>query len=168
MLAPTSFRAYACAIALLSTLAAGDVACTSDGGGPQCAAYVVPAGTDLTQPATQLRRDVLPILNRSCAFSSCHGSASGRNQGVFLGNDAARVRLEMSAVTQHNKSATYVVPGDPSKSFLMHKIDGDQCTLDSACEKGSCGDSMPLGNPLLPVSDRDVIRRWIAQGAKDD
>jgi hypothetical protein len=168
MLALPPFRSLACSLFVIAALSAAQLSCTSDGGGPQCSAYVVPAGTDLTQPASQLRRDVLPILNRSCAFSSCHGSVSGRNQGVFLGNDAARVRLEVSATAQRNKSATYVVPGDPSKSFLMHKMDGDQCTLDSVCEKGSCGDSMPLGNPLLPVSDRDVIRRWIAQGAKDD
>lgn len=156
-------------LGLLLTALAPAVGCNGDNGAKACEAYVVPAGTDLSAPATQLRRDVLPIFTRSCAFASCHGSATGRNQGVYLkADDPARVRTEVLATSQRSKTAAYVVPGDPGKSFLMRKVDGDQCTLAAACEKGSCGDTMPLGNPLLPVAERDVIRRWIAQGAKDD
>jgi hypothetical protein len=63
----------------------------------------------------------------------------------------------------------YVMAGEPTKSYLMHKIDGDQgCTV-SCCTSGNaavmaeegmsgpvpangwCGDSMPYGNPLIPA-----------------
>lgn len=50
----------------------------------------------------------------------------------------------------------------------MHKIDGDVCTLDAQCTNHSCGDTMPGSNDLLDLAIRDTIRRWIAQGAKND
>jgi hypothetical protein len=65
----------------------------------------------------------------------------------------------------------YVTPGDPTKSYIMHKLDGDMCTL-TGCNSmnmavlfqqdppGSlgpgnppnwCGTSMPLNAELLPA-----------------
>jgi hypothetical protein len=144
-------------------------ACTGDDSGPTCTTYVVPSTTDLTTPVVSLRNDVVPILTNSCAFSSCHGlQSSPGNNGLYLGTqmgtpDASAIHASVLA-----KAVSYDMPvvtsGDPSQSFLMHKIDGDACTL---C-KNLCGESMPQGNPVLPVETRDTIRRWIAQGAKDN
>jgi hypothetical protein len=61
-----------------------------------------------------------------------------------------------------------VEPGDPSNSFLMHKLDGTQGTFNAQCLSGSCGSSMPLGSPLLAMSVRDAIRTWITNGAVND
>ena len=46
----------------------------------------------------------------------------------------------------------FVTAGDPSKSYLMHKMDGDQCAFDSSCTNGTCGVSMPQASPLLTMT----------------
>jgi len=71
-------------------------------------------------------------------------------------------------------SMNLVTAGDPSQSFLMHKIDDDQCTLISECMTGpsfrsNCGVFMPYQYPdILDLATRDVIRRWIKQGARNN
>jgi hypothetical protein len=145
------------------------LAACSDPPAPACASYVVPAGTDLTQPPVQLQRDVVPILSRSCAFVSCHGAVSGENNGLYLGTDGARVRSEaVGRPAGELPTMSYVTPGDPAESYVMHKIDGDQCTLVARCGGGDCGTSMPEAKDLMAIRDRDTVRRWIAQGAKGD
>ena len=51
---------------------------------------------------------------------------------------------------------------------VMHKLDGDSCLNDKECTNGTCGDSMPDEGTILDVTVRDTVRRWIAQGAKDN
>jgi len=141
--------------------------------GAVCKAYVVPAGTDLTTPTT-FEGNVLPLFKRSCVFSSCHDQSSQR---IVLGSSMKMAGIEdpiNAAVVANlvNKPSTdlpampFVTPGDPSKSFLMHKIDGDNCTLNAQCVGGDCLGSMPDRSDLLTVADRDIVRRWILQGAK--
>jgi hypothetical protein len=65
----------------------------------------------------------------------------------------------------------YVRSGDPANSFLMHKMDGDACQFASQCgtmPAANCGESMPLSGCALSGSTRDKVRRWIAQGAKNN
>ena len=50
----------------------------------------------------------------------------------------------------------------------MRKVDGSQCALDAQCTGASCQGSMPKNEGLLDLARRDTIRRWIAQGAKND
>ena len=65
-------------------------------------------------------------------------------------------------------SMALVEPGNPSASWLMHKLDGTQETFAGQCVGGSCGLSMPIRqSQLLPVV-REAIRDWIAAGAPDD
>ena len=52
-----------------------------------------------------------------------------------------------------------VGPGQPDNSYLLHKIQGTQLSVDGS------GDRMPLGQPALSQSTIDLIRRWIAEGA---
>ena len=143
-------------------------------GGPTCKLYVVPAGTDLMTPSVSFKNDVLPVFQQSCAFVSCHGLTSGANMGVYLGEPnkgptmTATVISAVMKPSQRLASMPYVTPGSPAQSFLMHKMDGDHCTLDMKCTSGSCGASMPQFDPLLPLDRRDLVRRWIAQGAKDN
>ena len=58
--------------------------------------------------------------------------------------------------------------GDPTTSFLMHKLDGTQGAFDAQCTGGSCGSRMPAGGAALSVAIRDAIRAWIAAGAVND
>jgi hypothetical protein len=146
--------------------------------GPTCTAYTVPPGTDLTTPTVTFVNDVVPIFNRSCGLSlSCHGDP-GQNQGahLFLGsnkdagaNNPAQVHANIvNVVSVDLPTMNIVTPGDPTNSFMMHKLDADQCKFDSQCTHGTCQLSMPQSNPTLDVATRDTIRRWIAQGAQSN
>jgi hypothetical protein len=140
-----------------------------------CTAYATPAAFDPSSPAVSFKNDVVPIFVLSCAFESCHGAGHGDNQGVYLGSKTASAldlpRLYAATVGKASNelpAMSYVTAGDTANSYLLHKIDGDICTLNARCANASCGDTMPQGNDLLPVETRDVVRRWIAQGAKDN
>jgi len=145
------------------------LSCFSSGG--SCAEYEVPTGTDLTTPTMSFKTDIKPILTVSCSFSSCHGTTASTNNGLYVGSGDASTSTVISGLLVDSPTMPtmpFVTPGDPSKSFLMHKMDGDQCAFDSSCTNGTCGVSMPQASPLLDVATRDKVRRWIAQGAKDN
>ncbi|MBX3264457.1 MAG: hypothetical protein KIS78_23130 [Labilithrix sp.] len=135
-----------------------------------CTDYSPPASFDAQNPAVSFSNDVMPIFAQSCAFSSCHGSASGSSNGVFLGGtDASRVHQAIVDVRSTRLAEMSLVkPGDPRESFLLRKMDGSQCALDDRCTGGTCGQSMPQNDDPLPLEARDAVRRWIAQGAKND
>jgi hypothetical protein len=72
-----------------------------------------------------------------------------------------------------------IAPGDPANSYLMHKMDNDQCTLAAQCNAGALGSKIPdCGKAMPPVAasmplklsaaTRDVVRAWIHQGAQDN
>lgn len=163
----SSLFSIACAIVVASAL----VACTSSsgGGGPSCSDYDPPASFDAQHPTVSFKTDVMAVFKQSCAFSTCHGATTGTNNGVSLGgDDAAKVRAAIVGVNADEIAMPYVKPGDPRASYLMRKMDGSQCVLDAQCTGGSCQLSMPRGDQPLPVETRDVVRRWIAQGAQDN
>lgn len=138
-----------------------------DGGG-SCKDYEPPASFDAQSPKVSFSKDVMPIFKQSCAFTSCHG-LEGSDNGVFLGQDQAKVHQGLVDVRASElPTMAFVKAGDPRSSYLMRKIDGSQCVLDAQCVDKKCGESMPRGEGLLPVDTRDTVRRWIAQGAKND
>ena len=52
----------------------------------------------------------------------------------------------------------------------MHKLDGLKCSK-LTCSGVECGTLMPQGatdGMLYDAAKRDTLRRWIAQGAKND
>ena len=151
-------------------LIAALTACPGESGnGSSCDDYAPPAGFDDTTPAVSLSKDVLPIFGRSCAFSTCHGSTIGTANGVFLGKDAPRVVAALVGVKGDELTTMpFVTAGNPRESYLMRKMDGSQCALDAQCTGGSCQESMPKNEGILDISTRDTVRRWIAQGAKND
>ena len=61
-----------------------------------------------------------------------------------------------------------VLPGDPTMSWLMQKLDGTQTAFDAQCTGGFCGSTMPLTQPQLSPGVRDSIRAWITNGAAND
>jgi hypothetical protein len=157
---------------------------TPDSGGNDsgCNAYVSDA--DLTAPTVSFKTEVLPIL-QSCgvAGATCHGDIAGEDAGLqrpFLGLfdggtvPATVISAIVGVPSNEDPQMSEVTASSPTNSYLMHKLDGDQCTLASSCAKGStiytmCGANMPQTSlTLLDVSTRDTIRRWIAQGATDN
>ena len=136
-----------------------------------CTAYVVPTGTDLTAPTVSFKTDVMPVLTAHCSSASCHGISDGATGNLFLGAelqhgaDAPTVYTNLTAASQQYPKMPYVKPTDLSNSYLMHKLDADQCTL--TCANGDCQHAMPFDG-MLPVETRDIVRRWISQGAKNN
>jgi hypothetical protein len=164
-----------------STSSAGE---TPDSGGTDsgCTAYVSEA--DLTTPTVSFKTDILPIFQQSCGVNgaTCHGDIAEEDAGLerpFLGlfdggTDPATVISAIVGVpSNEDPQMKEVTAGSAANSYLMHKLDGDECTLAAACAKGStiyttCGANMPFTAASLDVSTRDTIRRWIAQGASNN
>ena len=153
---------------------------SSDAGGT-CAPFASDA--DLATPPVAFRASIVPFFLGTCAAGgfTCHGDPGVRGAGrAFLGladggTDAASIHAEIvGAPSIEDPAMNLVTAGDPAKSYLMHKLDDDQCTLAADCAKGTspatdCGWRMPYRAPVsLPVPTRDMIRRWIAQGALDN
>ena len=141
------------------------------------------SATDLLTPSVSFGNDVKPILQASCAIggASCHGDptvlASSRPFLGFAdhadaGTDTSVIDGLVGVKSSEDPSMNLVTAGDPAHSFLMHKMDGDQCTLISECmvagsHRPNCGVFMPYQAPsILDVARRDVVRRWIGQGAQ--
>jgi hypothetical protein len=152
-----------------------------DAGGTQCTPYTSTA--DLTTPTVSFAKDVLPTFERSCgiAGATCHGATSvvTVDQRPYLGQfdggtDAAVVVNGLVGVqSPEDPNLTIVKAADPGNSYLMHKLDGDQCQFAKDCAQGQtqytdCGQQMPYSSTALDQATRDTIRRWIAQGAKNE
>jgi hypothetical protein len=94
----------------------------------------------------EFNRDVRPILSDKCF--PCHGpDVENRDAGLRLDT--------FEGATADLDGYSAVVPGDVENSVLLLRIDGDD-------------DVMPPPDSKLTLSpaEKDVLRRWIAEGAK--
>jgi hypothetical protein len=137
---------------------------------------------DGTTPVTTFQADVLPIFRNSCGLSStCHGSEQSHPPDQhYLGpknKDPAPTAAQIQAIFDQNVGKASVLnpdmpiidPGKPENSFLMYKLDGVECDKLTCAAKGTCDSLMPDGSTCpMEIEKRDVVRRWIAQGAKND
>jgi hypothetical protein len=158
---------------------------TGEGGddAPLCPPYASDA--NLVAPKTTYSAGVSALFQHSCAIggATCHGDPTVATvifpARPFLGYpdggpDAAIIIQGIVGVpSSEDPAMVTVTAGDPVHSFLMRKLDGDQCALSLDCAKGDsgytmCGVSMPSLNPVLDQPTRDAVRRWIAQGAKNN
>jgi hypothetical protein len=135
-----------------------------------CVAYRVPATQDLSMPSRSFATDVMPLFTTRC--DSCHGTTNAPSGNLFLGktaSDATAVYTNIVGMPSGEYAAMdFITAADPTRSFLMHKLDGDQCQYDSQCGGGSCEQSMPMSGGALSPDDRDTIREWIYQGAANN
>jgi hypothetical protein len=186
---------------LLATAASSAVAlgCSSgsassspgDDGGPTCSEDAGQTGSctpyvscaDLTTPTVSFSKDVLPVFNNSCGIGGqqCHGDPMvGHTGQPYLGQSpgtpdvAAILAGIVGQPAEEDTQFSLVAAGDPAKSYLMHKVDGDACRYAKECNATgdplfkNCGSQMPFNAGSLSLAQRDTIRRWIAQGAKND
>ena len=96
------------------------------------------------------QEDVFPILKGRCI--ECHRPA---------GQGYEKSGLDLTTYEGLMKGTKYgsmVEPGNPEMSNLMLLLDW----------KASPELNMPHGKKQLSVCDRDAIREWIRQGAKDN
>jgi len=94
--------------------------------------------------------DVVPILVGHCY--SCHtpGGQGNKKSGLDLST--------YDGIMKGTKSGKMVIPGDPESSNLVWLLDW----------RGAPDTHMPLGKKKLSTCDRDTIREWIREGAKDN
>jgi hypothetical protein len=125
---------------------------------------------------------VVPTFNDSCGVSNaCHQPpANPAVASLVLGLPDGGVPAEMviqsivGKAALENPNMEIVKAGDPANSYLMHKIDGDQCQYATTCNKtgnpifNECGVQMPFNSGTIDSATRDNIRRWIAQGAQNN
>lgn len=98
------------------------------------------------------------IFNVSCT-SSCHGTEN--SGGLDLRADSSYDQLfSVDPVNPAARAKGYkrVFPGDPGKSFLVHKLRG---TLEPGM-----GSRMPLTGGSLSENKIQAIEQWIREGAK--
>ncbi len=109
-----------------------------------CAVWIGAANSIMaaTRPPVSFDRDVRPILSDKCY--RCHGPDAAARQ--------AELRLDMrDGLLEH-----VVVPGKPDESEIINRIFSDDADV-----------RMPPPDSKLSLSaaQKDVLRRWIAEGA---
>jgi hypothetical protein len=156
-------RAFQVRLVPLVVLAALAAACSSSTGS---SAQNGDGGTPPGQPRS-FRRDVVPIFAQSCASQDCHGDTKNDLGIHFVVADPNAVFAELQRESPTAKGAKFVVAGDPTKSFLYAKVNGDEGDYSAMCAMSFCGETMPPGTKIQSV-DRDTIRQWILEGATND
>ena len=92
------------------------------------------------------------IFSKSCAFSACHSSAASASAGLQLHDEASLLALINKPSTQ-DPSQMLIVAGDPSKSYLIDKMRGENMA------EGT--ESMPPGSTLCE-SKIQLVEDWIS------
>lgn len=151
------------AILAMSAALAALAACSSSTGS---SAQNDDGGTPPGQPRS-FRRDVVPIFAGSCASQDCHGDTKNTLGIHFVPSDPDGLYAELQRESPTAKGARFVVPGDPTKSFLFAKVNGDEGDYTDMCAVPGCGETMPPGTKI-PSVQRDTIRQWILEGATKD
>jgi hypothetical protein len=145
--------------------------------------------------AVSFSADVMPVFRRGCTLSSvCHGQMNNAaEENLYLGNngggggsaDSQAVYSGLVGVpSKEDPSMNLVTSGDLQNSFLWHKVNDDQMTLNSGtlasgCMQATticfdctttmpCGEYMPYLGELLAADDLCTIENWISQGAPNN
>ncbi len=89
-------------------------------------------------------RDVHPILQRKC--QGCHQPAKANGKLVLT---------SFESLQKGGEGGEVVVPGSPDESTIVEQISGAK-------------PAMPKNAPPLSPAEVETVKRWIAEGAKDD
>jgi|SRR5215207_5140709 len=102
------------------------------------------------RPVTSFREDIFPIFKGRCL--ECHqpGGQGYEKSGLDL--------TTYEGVMKGTKFGAMVIPKDPDSSNLLWLLDW----------RASPELRMPHGSKQLSTCDRDAIRRWIWEGAKNN
>lgn len=131
-------RTWILAFALMAAL---------DGGTLTLWSATLDKDADKSKKPVSYYRDIRPILQAQC--QGCHQPAKAK--GGYVMTDFTK----MLGVGDSNKKA--VIAGKPEQSFLVQQI----TPKDGEAE-------MPKGKSALLPHDIEIIKKWIAEGAKDD
>lgn len=116
-------------------------------------------GVNDAAPKVSFNADLQPIIDKRCVFCHVTGAESG---GLNLGRSLARRNLV--SVPSTESSLMRVEPGNPDKSYIIHKLKGTQATV------GGIGGRMPLSDAPISLSESEIqlFVQWIHEGALDN
>jgi hypothetical protein len=143
--------------------------------------------------AVSFGTDIMPIFQRGCTLASvCHGQMKNiSEENLYLGQNgggggSADIQAVYSGLvgvpSEEDPSMNLVAAGDPSRSYLWHKVYGDQnsnpsvasgcANAPSQCQDCNtstpCGGSQPYLGEALGSADLCAIQNWIGQGAQNN
>lgn len=101
------------------------------------------------EAAIDFRRDVLPILSENCF--ACHGFDEGAREAGL------RLDVREGATGETDSGLVAILPGKPAASELVHRISTDDPDFRMP---------PPEVGKRLTASQREVLVRWIQQGAE--
>jgi len=118
---------------------------------PFLAVLIFSTSAALHAATVDFNRDIRPILSDNCYH--CHGpDASSRKAGL-------RFDIHANALAGGKSELPSIVPGKPDESELIARIfsqDSEEIM------------PTPEANKTLSAAQKDLLRRWIAEGAKWD
>jgi hypothetical protein len=109
-------------------------------------------------PRAPFRSRVQPTLFTNCVEFGCHG---GQSPIYVDARTPESSRATMVGRRSFQSKLLRVLPGRPSFSYLVHKLEGTHV------EAGGLGERMPQGRAPLPLADLEAVRAWILEGAPD-
>jgi hypothetical protein len=112
---------------------------------------LAPPRSARAEPTVSFKDDVLPIFKLYCV--SCHQPPNGEGFKA-----SGFVLTTYQGVMKGTKYGPMIAAGNPEYSNLMWLLDW----------RASPQLRMPHGKNQLPAGERDLIRSWIKQGAKDN
>ena len=105
--------------------------------------------------STPRLRDLQSFFDNNCV--ACH-LEGGQNGGLVL--EEGRAYKNLVGAMSTGSGLHRVEPGDPEKSYLMHKLRGTQASVGG-------GARMPLGGAPVDQATLGKIEAWIRAGAPD-
>ena len=115
------------------------------------------AGGDLGEPVAY---SGVQAVFAKYGCTACH---PGVNSSLDLGEGRSYDDL-VGIRALEDPQLVRVIAGDPGSSFLYLKLGGDPPVADIP----AIGARMPPRSPPIDPADLELVRRWIAQGAKDE
>ncbi len=116
---------------------------------------------DLEPTFASVQREIFEKSDSAgrAACTQCHTDV-GRTPPLGLNLRHETAYNALSGVSRGKPGARIVVPGAPDASYLVQKLEGRQ---------GIAGERMPrTGGPYLTPGQMTILKRWIANGAKND
>jgi uncharacterized cupin superfamily protein len=99
--------------------------------------------------------DVEPIFLANC--DGCH--LSGSSSGGFNMDNGVSDHVDVAS--NDVPTMDRFEPGDPSNSYIWHKLNDTQGTV------GGNGQQMPFGGPFLSAANLSLIETWITEGCPE-
>jgi hypothetical protein len=117
---------------------------------------------NLVPTFSSIQREIFNTTDSSgrLACVNCHTDQGRTPAGGLLLVEGRSYQALINVPSRVKAGAVLVVPDNPDASYLVHKLEG---------RSDITGLRMPRGSgPFLTTGQMDIVRRWIALGAKND